>query len=69
MALRTTRLPHSQSTGEVENLQKNLMYASIRLRARVVGDPGACAGMFTYYDEDNETDIEILTAEPKDRIQ
>lgn len=45
------------------------MYASVRLRARVFGDAGACAGMFTVYDDDNESDIEILTTEPDDKIK
>ncbi|KAI9721978.1 MAG: hypothetical protein M1812_001936 [Candelaria pacifica] len=68
LTLRTVRLPDFQSAAEVESLQKNLMYASIRLRARVIGDAGACAGMFTVYNDDNESDIEILTMEPKDKI-
>ncbi|KAI9784224.1 MAG: hypothetical protein M1835_003633 [Candelina submexicana] len=68
LTLRTTRLPDFQSAAEVESLQKNLMYASVRLRARVIGDAGACAGMFTVYNDGNETDIEVLTMDPKDKI-
>jgi hypothetical protein len=45
------------------------MHASIRIRAKVVGSKGACAGMFTYFDDDNESDIEILTKENDDRIK
>ena len=69
LTLRTTRLPTFQSTAEVESLQKNLLYASIRLRARVIGDSGAVAGMFLYYDDNNESDIEILTSDPSSHIR
>ncbi|KAK0618771.1 hypothetical protein DIS24_g11548, partial [Lasiodiplodia hormozganensis] len=65
LSLRTVRLDDFQSAAEVENLQKNLMHASLRMRARVVGDPGAVAGFFTFYDDDNESDIEILTDDPE----
>jgi hypothetical protein len=36
---------------------------------RVVGAPGAVAGFFTFFDKTNETDIEILTRDPKDKIR
>jgi hypothetical protein len=36
---------------------------------RVVGDPGAVAGFFTFYDDSNESDIEILTRDPKDQTR
>ncbi|OJD38582.1 glycoside hydrolase family 16 protein [Diplodia corticola] len=64
LTLRTVRLDDFQSAAEVENLQKNVMHASLRMRARVVGDAGAVAGFFTVFDDDNESDIEILTADP-----
>ncbi|OCK78913.1 glycoside hydrolase family 16 protein [Lepidopterella palustris CBS 459.81] len=69
LALRTTRLEDFQSSAEVENEQKNLMHASLRVKARVIGDPGAVAGFFTFYDDNNESDIEILTSDPKDMIR
>ena len=31
------------------------------MRTRIAGDPGAVAGLFTYSDDNNESDIEILT--------
>jgi beta-glucanase (GH16 family) len=42
--------------------------------ARVIGSPGACAGMFTYLSNDDpqkvqEADIEILTAGPRNVVQ
>jgi beta-glucanase (GH16 family) len=64
LTLRTTRLPTFQSTAEIENEQKNLLYASLRFRARIVGAPGAVAGLFTYFDDTNESDVEILTSDP-----
>ncbi|KAF2430512.1 concanavalin A-like lectin/glucanase [Tothia fuscella] len=64
LTLRTTRLPTFQSTSELENQQKNLLHATLRFRARVRGASGAVAGLFTFYDDNNESDIEILTRDP-----
>jgi beta-glucanase (GH16 family) len=64
LTLRTNRQPDFQSAAEIENEQKNLYHASIRFLARVTGDPGAVVGLFTYADEKDEADIEILTADP-----
>ncbi|KAI5804955.1 concanavalin A-like lectin/glucanase domain-containing protein [Geopyxis carbonaria] len=69
LVLRTKRWGAYQASAEVENLQKNLMYASIRFRARVVGDSGAVAGMFLYRNGANESDIEILTRDNPDEIR
>lgn len=69
LTLRTTRGDGFQSAAEIENLQKNVMHASMRVSARVVGDKGAVAGFFTFYDDDNESDIEILTEDPTDVIR
>ncbi|KAF1814343.1 concanavalin A-like lectin/glucanase [Eremomyces bilateralis CBS 781.70] len=63
LTLRTSRLDDFQSAAEIENLQKNLLHASLRFLARVRGDPGAVAGLFTFFDETNESDIEILTGD------
>jgi hypothetical protein len=61
LTLRTSRQSTFQSVGEVENLQKNLLHASVRFFARVRGDTGAVAGLFTYEDGSDESDVEILT--------
>lgn len=45
------------------------MYASTRIRARVVGDPGAVAGLFYYQNRENESDIEILTKDDPQMIR
>jgi hypothetical protein len=69
LSLRTTRGGDFQSAAEIENLQKNVKHVSMRMSARVVGDKGAVAGFFTFYDDDNESDIEILTSDPADVIR
>ncbi|KAF2735505.1 concanavalin A-like lectin/glucanase [Polyplosphaeria fusca] len=69
LTLRTSRLDDFQSAAEIENEQKNLKHCSMRMMARVVGSKGACAGFFTYFDDTNESDVEILTDDPTDMIR
>lgn len=69
LALRTSREDTYQSSGEMENQQKNLMHVSMRMHGRVVGDKGAVAGFFTFINDENESDIEILTRDPVDTIR
>ncbi|KAF2790207.1 glycoside hydrolase family 16 protein [Melanomma pulvis-pyrius CBS 109.77] len=69
LTLRTSRLDDFQSAGEIENEQKNLMHCSMRMYGRVSGSKGAVAGFFTFYDDDNESDIEILTNDATDVIR
>jgi hypothetical protein len=69
LALRTSREEGYQSAGEMENEQKNLMHVSMRMHGRVLGDKGAVAGFFTFIDDNNESDIEILTRDPIDTIR
>jgi beta-glucanase (GH16 family) len=38
-----------------------MLHATLRFRARVVGDAGAVGGLFTFADNNDETDVEILT--------
>ncbi|KAL9610699.1 MAG: hypothetical protein Q9167_004614 [Letrouitia subvulpina] len=61
LTLRTNRLPNFQSTSNIESIENGYFHASIRIRARVNGAAGACAGMFTYFSDKQESDIEILT--------
>ncbi|KAL9039766.1 MAG: hypothetical protein Q9214_004743 [Letrouitia sp. 1 TL-2023] len=61
LTLRTNRLPNFQSTSNIESIENDYFHASIRIRARVNGAAGACAGMFTYFSDKQESDIEILT--------
>ena len=69
LALRTSRQEEYQTSGEIENHQKNVMHVSMRMYGRVKGDKGAVAGFFTFYDDSNESDIEILTDDPTDQIR
>ncbi|KAL4863178.1 hypothetical protein BDV12DRAFT_189852 [Aspergillus spectabilis] len=69
LTLRAYRNEDFISTAEVESKVHNIFHASIRVRARVRGDAGTCAGIFTYYDDDNESDIEILTRDPTNHIR
>ncbi|EUC31533.1 glycoside hydrolase family 16 protein [Bipolaris victoriae FI3] len=69
LAMRTTRASSHQTAAEMENQQKNLMHASLRMYGRVQGSSGAVAGFFTFFDDNNESDIEILTQDPKDKIR
>jgi hypothetical protein len=69
LTLRSSRLDDHQTAGEIENQQKNLMHVSMRMHGRVVGDAGAVAGFFTFYDDNNESDVEILTRDPKDQTR
>lgn len=69
LVLRTKRFDAFQSAAEVENSEKNLLFASTRIRARIVGDRGAVAGMFYYRDGMDESDIEVLTRDEPSSIR
>lgn len=69
LTLRTHRFADFQSTAEAESTTKNLHHASIRYRARVRGNAGAVAGMFTFHDDSTESDIEVLTRDPTNQIR
>ena len=52
----------------MDTTAQNYQYVSARFLARVIGSPGACAGMFTYLanadlQKVQEADIEILTSD------
>ncbi|KAK7428511.1 hypothetical protein QQZ08_004949 [Neonectria magnoliae] len=73
LTMRTVRLPGFQRAAEFESAD-SYQYMSIRMLARVTGSAGACMAMFTYYEAEEladiqEADIEILTRDPKDRMQ
>ncbi|MCJ1311918.1 hypothetical protein MMC25_005591 [Agyrium rufum] len=61
LTLRTTRLETFQSAGEINSNSSTIFYGSIRTRARISGSAGAVASIFTFADNTNESDIEILT--------
>jgi Glycosyl hydrolases family 16 len=74
LTLRTYRQPTFQSSAEIDSISQNYHFLSARFLARVVGPPGACAGMFTYRPNADpqaiqEADIEILTSGPRNMVQ
>lgn len=85
LTFRTVRLENFMSSSEMESMQKNVLHASFRIRLRIIPsdfnydtpesntatsvDAGAVAGFFTFYDPDNESDIEILTKDPVNHIR
>lgn len=69
LVLRTKRFQDHQLAAELEHDQNNILHASLRVRARVVGDPGAVAGIFFFRNDQNESDIEILTRDADTKIR
>ncbi|KAL4880652.1 concanavalin A-like lectin/glucanase domain-containing protein [Aspergillus karnatakaensis] len=69
LVLRAHRNADFVSSGEIDTTVSNIFHASITVRARVRGDAGTCAGIFTYFDDNNESDIEILTRDPTNHIR
>ncbi|KAL4905008.1 hypothetical protein BDW74DRAFT_153962 [Aspergillus multicolor] len=69
LILRATRSSNFVSSGEIDTKLTNILHASINVRFRVRGDAGACAGVFTYFNGENESDIEVLTQDPKTTIR
>ncbi|KAI4869474.1 glycoside hydrolase family 16 protein [Hypoxylon rubiginosum] len=77
LTMRTARLDDFQTACEFESAIRNYQYLSVRMYARTVGAPGAVTAMFTYRDiGDNtdltavqESDLEIRTLDPPDRVQ
>ena len=51
------------TAAELDSADDDYYYASVRIGARVTGASGACAGLFFYHSDTQETDIEILTRE------
>ncbi|ATY61926.1 xylanase 1 [Cordyceps militaris] len=68
LTMRTARLPGFQTAAELQSMSK-VDHASIRMRARSHGAPGACTSVFTYLGgarlaDVQESDVEMLTREP-----
>lgn len=49
-----------QSAG-IEFNDRSILHISLRVLARITGAPGACAAFFTYENDTQEADIELLT--------
>jgi Glycosyl hydrolases family 16 len=58
----------TQEAGEITFKEFNVSHASIRVLGRVNGTPGACAGIFTYLNDTQESDIEMFTKDPDNYI-
>ena len=74
LTMRTKRFEDFQTASEFQTLSSSYQFISLRMLARTVGDPGAVTAMFTYHDssdpaEVQEADIEILTCDPRNKIQ
>ncbi|KAL6247615.1 hypothetical protein RBB50_004963 [Rhinocladiella similis] len=69
LTLRAYRSRNFYSTAEIQYQQRNLLHASIRLRARIRGASGSVAGIFVYLNDTQESDIEILTNDPSNHIR
>lgn len=62
LTLHTIRLRNgTQLASELDFIEHNATYASIRMSARIRGASGAVAGFFTYHNDTAESDIEIPT--------
>ncbi|KAI0099675.1 glycoside hydrolase family 16 protein [Nemania sp. FL0031] len=77
LTMRTMRYKDYQSTAEFESISKAYHFLSVRMLARTTGAPGAVTAMFTYRNDGGptqlttvqESDLEIRTMDPKDKIQ
>jgi hypothetical protein len=56
----------TQRSAEMRYVEHPVSAVSLRVRARITGPPGACAAFFTYFNDTQETDIEVLTRDPAD---
>ncbi|TGJ80317.1 hypothetical protein E0Z10_g8439 [Xylaria hypoxylon] len=77
LTMRTLRYKDYQSTAEFESISKAYHFLSVRMYARTIGAPGAITAMFTYRNDGGstqlttvqESDLEIRTMDPKDKVQ
>ncbi|KAI0971060.1 glycoside hydrolase family 16 protein [Xylaria arbuscula] len=77
LTMRTLRYKDYQSTAEFESISKAYHFLSVRMYARTLGAPGAVTAMFTYRDDGDptkltsvqESDLEIRTMDPKNKVQ
>jgi hypothetical protein len=69
VTLHTIRLVNgTQLAAELVYTELNVWYASIRVSGRVRGAIGEVAGIFTYYNDTTESDVEILTRDPSTQV-
>lgn len=58
-----------QTAAEIDFTAANITHGSLRMMARVVGDAGAVAAIFTYHNDTSESDTEILTKDVASRVR
>ncbi|KAF4993464.1 hypothetical protein FGRMN_6470 [Fusarium graminum] len=58
----------SQQSSGMDFGDENILYMSLRFRARLSGAPGACAAFFAYKNDTQEADIELLTRDSDDTV-
>ncbi|RSL92362.1 hypothetical protein CEP52_013842 [Fusarium oligoseptatum] len=69
LSLYTDRLKNdTQQAGEVYFSQALVDSISLRVYARISGSPGAVAGFFTYFNDTQESDIEVMTRDEENRV-
>ena len=51
------------SIGEIDTTRQDILFGSFRVLAKAPSQKGTCSGFFTYTNDHNEGDIEILSAE------
>lgn len=70
MRLSTARIDEEdQESGEITFDEFNVTAASMRVLGRIHGAPGAVAGIFTYQNDTQESDIELFTRAPDTFVQ
>ncbi|KAM0339663.1 hypothetical protein ACHAPU_010845 [Fusarium lateritium] len=70
LVLYTDRLRNkTQQAGEVYFSETLVESISMRVSARITGASGAVAGFFTYFNDTQESDIEVLTRDEDNRVQ
>jgi len=50
------------SSARISTIYEDILYGSVRTVAKVAPTPGSCHGFFFYRDDNQESDIEILTS-------
>jgi len=68
VTLRAQRDAQTVTCSEIVTKSNNIYFGSFRVFARAWGAPGAVIGLFTYFNDTIESDIEILTKNSTDVI-
>ncbi|MCJ1284794.1 hypothetical protein MMC26_004130 [Xylographa opegraphella] len=67
------KVPGGQTTSpiygaEIQTTVQDILYGSVRTTVQISEVPGTCHGLFYYKSDNQESDIEILTADPESGI-